>query len=54
MRLMRKELLIAAVIFGGLGGYALSPLPSFAFQTADQRERIAEPVKSGLPKLLQR
>ena len=37
---MRKELLIAAVIFGGLGGYALSPLPGFAFQTADQRERI--------------
>jgi|KBSSwiStaDraftv2_1062776.scaffolds.fasta_scaffold460694_2 hypothetical protein len=41
---MRKEWLIAAVIFGGLGGYALGPLPSFAFQTADQRERIAQPV----------
>jgi hypothetical protein len=38
---MRKEMVIAAVIFGGLAGYALSPLPSFAFQTADQRERIA-------------
>ena len=52
---MRKELLIAAVIFGGLGGYALSPLPSFAFQTANQRERIAAPtVKPYLPKPHQR
>jgi type II secretory pathway pseudopilin PulG len=41
---MRKEMLVAAVIFGGLAGYALSPLPSFAFETADQRERIAQPV----------
>jgi hypothetical protein len=46
---MRKEMLVAAVIFGGLGGYALSPLPSFAFQTADQRERIAAPVASAVP-----
>ena len=44
---MRKELLVAAVIFGGLMGYALSPLPGFAFQTADQRdkiERIGQPA----------
>jgi hypothetical protein len=46
---MRKELLVAAVIFGGLGGYALSPLPSFAFQTADQRERIMQPAYSPAP-----
>ena len=46
---MRKEWLIAAVIFGALGGYALSPLPSFAFQTADQRERIAAPVVNPAP-----
>ena len=37
---MRKELLVAAVIFGGLAGYVLGPLPSFAFQTADQRAKI--------------
>jgi hypothetical protein len=46
---MRKEWLIAAVIFGALGGYALSPLPSVAFQTADQRERIAEPAATPVP-----
>lgn len=46
---MRKELLVAAVIFGGLAGYALSPLPSFAFQTADQRARIAQPVARPAP-----
>jgi hypothetical protein len=40
--LMRKELVVAAVIFGGLAGYALSPLPSFAFQTADQRGKIEQ------------
>jgi hypothetical protein len=52
---MRKEMLVAAVIFGGLAGYALSPLPSFAFHTADQRERIAQPVaKAPLPKPHQR
>lgn len=46
---MRKEWLIAAVIFGGLGGYALGPLPSFAFETADQREKIAQPAIAPLP-----
>jgi hypothetical protein len=46
---MRKELLIAAVIFGALGGYALAPLPSFAFHTAVQRERIAAPAAHPLP-----
>jgi hypothetical protein len=46
---MRKEWLIAAVIFGALGGYALSPLPSFAFHTADQRGRIAEPAVNATP-----
>jgi len=52
---MRKEWLIAAVIFGGLGGYALSPLPSFAFQSSDQRERIAAPsAKPFLPNPHQR
>jgi hypothetical protein len=48
---MRKEMVVAAVIFGGLGGYALSPLPSIAFQTADQRERIAQAAaQPALPK----
>jgi type II secretory pathway pseudopilin PulG len=46
---MRKEMIVAAVIFGGLAGYALSPLPSFAFQTADQRERIAQAVAQPSP-----
>jgi hypothetical protein len=52
---MRTELFIAAVIFGGLAGYALSPLPSFAFQTADQRSRIGlAAAQPALPKLHRR
>ena len=49
---MRKELLAAAVLFGGLRGYALSPLPGIAFQTADQRgkiERVGQPAVPAKP-----
>jgi hypothetical protein len=41
---MRREYLFAAIVFGGLLGFASGPLPSFAFQTADQRSRIEQPL----------
>jgi hypothetical protein len=41
---MRRDYLFAAITFGALAGYAMAPLPSFAFQTADQRAKIAEPA----------
>jgi hypothetical protein len=46
---MRRDYLFAAIAFGALAGYAMAPLPSFAFETADQRARIAEPAATALP-----
>lgn len=39
-----KDILIAAVLVGGLGGYAWSSLPPAAFQSPDERERIEHSV----------
>ena len=39
-----KELLSAAVILGGLGGYAWSSLPPAAFQSSEESARIEQSV----------
>ena len=39
-----KEIIPAAVMFGGLAGYAWSSLPPAAFQSSEERERIEQSV----------
>lgn len=39
-----KELLLAAVMLGGIGGYAWSSLPPAAFQSSEQRTLTEQSV----------
>lgn len=39
-----KDVIIPAVMLGGIGGYAWSSLQPAVFQSADQRERIEQSV----------
>ena len=39
-----KQILLAAVMFGGIGGYVWSSLPPARFQSAEERERIEQSV----------
>jgi hypothetical protein len=39
-----KEILLAAVMLGGIGGYAWSALPPAALQSPQERERVEHSV----------
>ncbi len=37
-----KEILLTALMVGGIGGYAWSSLPPAAFQSPDERKRVED------------